>query len=218
MRRRNLIPLLIFLAGAAAVAFAWMLFAKTEQDRYDATLKIAHSRSVIKLAMTVHHASGPISDESYLMNDIDGSSSSEYRAVGRSGTTIKVDSLPHQTIDVSFFFDKVVSDGIWELANRPVRGDATTRYTIEIYQLADKDHGSHRFTFNDPHYWATTGGHQYHIHLDKNKPVPDLLSMSSTVVVEPRYERLVNDFLGFGAQGFREKIVAARAKLRGTKS
>jgi hypothetical protein len=218
VRNRNLIPLLIFLAGAAAVAFAWVLFAMTEQGRYDATLKVAHSRSVIKLGMSIHHATGPISDETYLMNDIDGASSSEYRAIGRTGTTIKVNALPHQTVDVAFFFDRTVSDGIWELASRPVRGDADTRYTVSIYQMTNGQHGSHSFTFTDPHYWATTGGHQYRIHLDKKKPVPDLLTMSSTIVVEPRYERLVNDFLGFGATSFRAKIAAARAKLSGAKS
>jgi hypothetical protein len=216
--KRNLIPLLIFLAGATAVGLAWLLFATTEQGRYDATFKVAHSRSVIKLGMSIHRTNGPISDEIYQMNDIDGTSSSEYRAVGRNGTTIKVDALPHRTIDVSFFFDKAVADGIWELAKRPVRGDAETSYTIDIYQMTNGQHGSHAFSFTDPHYWATTGGHQYKIHLDKNKPVPDLLSMTSTVVVEPRYERLVNDFLAFGAHTFREKIVAARARLRGTKS
>jgi hypothetical protein len=216
--RRSVIPILIFLAAAFAVGLAWLLFAKTEQGRYDATLKVLHSRSVIKLAMDVHHATGPISDEIYRMDDIDGASSSEYRAVGRGGTTIKVNALPHQTVDVAFFFDKTVSDGIWELANRPVRGDADTSYTISIYQESNAAHGSHKFTFTDPHYWATTGGHQYHIHLDKKKPTPDLLTMSSTVVVEPRYERLVNDFLGFGATSFRSKVTAARAKLTGKKT
>jgi hypothetical protein len=211
--RRNLVPLLLFLASASAVALMWWAFAATERTRYAATSAVRQSRSDIALGMQIHHAAGPIVDEFYRLRDLDGVSTSEYRAVGRSGLTVKVDALPRQTVDVAFFFDRSVADGIWELPNRPVRGDASLRYTIDVYQLTDGKHGQHRFTFTDPHYWATTGGHQYHIHLAKNKPVPNLLQMTSNVTVEPRYQRLVDDFAQFGSAQFRAKVVAARAKV-----
>jgi hypothetical protein len=211
---RNPVPWFVFFAGFVAVALMWRYFAIEHSDEYAAVRKVARSHSDIKLGMQIHHTDGPISDEYYQMEDVDGVSTSEYRAVGRNGTTVKVDALPRQTFDVAFLFDRAVADGIWELADRPIRGDATTRYTVDIYQLTNGKHGSHHFSFTDPHYWATTGGHQFHIHLDKNKPVPDLLRMSSTVTVEPRYERLVGDFLTFGTAQFKEKIAQAQAKIR----
>ena len=214
--KRNPVPFLLFLAGVVAVAAMWYAFATNERSRYAQTLKVQQSHSDIKLGMQIHHLTGPFTDEYYDLDDRDGISTSDYRAVGRSGVTVRVAALPRQTVDVAFFFDKVVQDGIWELSNRPVRGDASARYTIQVYQLTNGKHGSRRFTFTDPHYWATTGGHQYHIHLDKNKPVPNFLQMSSTVLVEPRYEKLVNDFLQYGSPAFREKIAAAQAKIRGT--
>jgi hypothetical protein len=147
------------------------------------------------------------------MDDKDGTSTSEYRVIGRSGLVVRIEDLPRRTTDVPFFFDQTVSDGIWDLPDRPVRGDASVQYTIDVYQLSNGKHGSHQFTFTDPHYWATTGGHQFHIHLDKNKPLPDLLHMSSTTLIEPRYEKLVNDFRAYGSPLFRSKIDAAQARV-----
>jgi len=96
----------------------------------------------------------------------------------------------------------------------PPRGDTTVSYTIAVYQLTDNQSGEHTFTFTDPHYWATTGGRQYHIHLDKDKPLPDLLTLRSTSFAEPRYGKIVHDFDAFNPPGFRATLAAARAKLR----
>jgi len=215
---RNPVPAFVFLMGFVAVALMWRYFAVEHAADYAAVRQVARSHSDIKLGMRIHHSSGAIGDEFYSMEDRDGLSTSEYRAAGRGGTTIKVDALPRRTVDVAFLFDRAVADGIWDLSDRPLRGDATTRYTVGIYQLSNGKHGSHQFTFTDPHYWATTGGHQFHLHLERNKPVPDLLRMSSTVTVEPRYERLGKDFLGYGTSQFRQKVAQAQAKLRATRS
>jgi len=215
--KRNPVPFLLFVAGVVAVGAMWYAFATTERSRYSQTLKVRQSASDDRIEMRVHHLSGPIADEYYSMEDSNGISTSTYRAVGSNGLTVRVVALPRQTVDVAFFFDKVVQDGIWELTNKPVRGDASLRYTIQVYQLTNGKHGSRQFTFTDPHYWATTGGHQYQIHLDKNKPVPNLLRMSSTTLVEPRYAKLVDDFLNYGSPDFREKIAAAQAKIRAYK-
>ena len=215
--RRNPVPPLVFLALLLSIAGGWWLFSKTESGRYDATRRIAQSRSEIRLSMTVRHRSGPISEEEYRLADLNGLSQAEYRAVGRNGVTVRVDSLPHETFDVSFLFDQAVVDGIWELASKPARGDTSSLYTISVSQLTDNQHGSHQFEFTDPHYWASTGGHQFTIHLDRTKPLPDLLRMSSTTLVDPRYEKLADDFERFGSPEFRERIADARTKIeRGT--
>jgi hypothetical protein len=200
-----------------AVGFGGWFFARQEGGRLDATLRVAHSYSDIRLGLKLLHTSGPIAEEDYAMENRNGSSSSSYRALGRSGTVIDVKALPRETYDVTFLFEQLVSDGIWELRSRPLRGNAATRYTIDVAQTIDGQHGSHHFTFTDPEYWATTGGHQFKIHLDRNKPVPDLLQMTSTTVVEPRYAKLVADFQNFGTPAFRRRLVEAQARLRGAK-
>jgi hypothetical protein len=215
---RNPVPWFIFIIAVVGISLMMWYFFFEHAGESAKVRAVARSASDIKLGMQIHHANGPISDEFYSMEDKNGLSTSQYRAVSRNGTTIRVDALPRETVDVAFLFGRAVTDGIWELQDRPLRGDATMRYTVDVYQLTNGKHGSHRFSFTDPHYWATTGGHQFHIHLDKNKPVPDLLRMSSTVVVEPRYERLVRDFLAFGTTQFKDKVVQAQAKLREARS
>ncbi len=206
---------MVTLAAILAVALGWLLFSKTESNRYEAARKVATAYSDERLGLVISYAAGPIQSETYRMEDRNGVSTSEYHVSGRNGLTINVTTLPQETFDVSFFFEKAVADGIWDLRSRPPRGSAAERYTIDVYQLNAGQHGSHAFTFTDPHYWATTGGHQFTIHLDRNKPVPDLLRMSSTTLVEPRYGKLIEDFTSFGTPTFRQKVAAARARVLG---
>jgi len=215
---RNPIPKLVFLTAIVAIGGAYWLFQTTLLPRYAGTRAVLASRSELRLAMTVHHATGPITEESYAMSDIDGLSSSSYRAQSRNGVQITIAERPRRTIEagpnVAYFFQQAVADGIWELTTKPPRGDTSTQYTIDVYQRTGDAHGSRRITFTDPHYWATTGGHQFHLVLSKNKPLPDLLNVSSTTLIEPRYQKLVDDFRSFGPESFREKIAAAQSRLK----
>ncbi|MBD5634066.1 MAG: hypothetical protein IAI49_06265 [Candidatus Eremiobacteraeota bacterium] len=215
--RRNPIPILILALSLAGLLAAYALFNRTVVPRYVAARKVLNQRSDIRLSLTISHDRGALSEEDYSMSDIDGVSASRYRAVGRSGTAITVEERPRTTLDpganVAFFFGKAVQDGIWDLTNKPPRGDTSTHYSVHVYQLAGDEHGARDYTFTDPHYWATTGGHQFHIRLARNKPVPDLLQMSSTVLVEPRYAAIVDDFRAFGPDTFRAKAAQARARL-----
>ena len=185
--------------------------------RFAATREVAAQRSEVRLGMRVRHDRGALIEEDYEMSNVDGVSSSSFRAASRGGVQITIEERPRRSLDagtnVAFFFQQAVADGIWELPSRPLRGDTSTHYEIHIFQLTGDRHGSRRFAFTDPHYWTTTGGHQFLIKLDKNKPVPDLLQLKSTVLVEPRYEKLVVDFRSFGPRAFRQKIAAARLRL-----
>ncbi len=212
---------LVAVALVVAVIGMWQLFARTESGRYDAARKVAQSRSDIHINLQLKHATGPIGQESYAIRDNDGVSTVTYTATNRGGITVHV-TAPARTTreygsDVAYLFGQLVQDGIWDLGDKPPRGDTSTQYTISVWQLVDGQHGEHHFTFTDPHYWATTGGHQFHITLDRNKPVPDLVSMKSTVMVEPRYGKLVDDILAFGSPGFRQTVVAQRARLAARK-
>jgi hypothetical protein len=214
---RNPIPILITLAGLVAVGAAYWVFQTTELPRYRGANQVLVSRSELKLWMTVRHTTGKIAEEDYAMSDIDGLSRSRYRAVGRDGLSITIDEKPTETVqegpNVAYFFQEVVQDGIWDLQSKPPRGDRTTTYRVDIYQRTGDQAGSRSVRFTDPHYWATTGGHQFHLTLAKDKPLPNLLTMTSTTLTEPRYEKIVEDFREFGPQSFRDKVAAAQERL-----
>jgi hypothetical protein len=211
----------IFVAIALAVAVfgMWQLFSRTESGRYEAAHKVQQSRSEIHIDLVIVHDKGHIAQESYAIADIDGVSSVTYNVTDRAGKTVHVTAPAHKTkeygSDVAYLFGQTVQDGIWDLTDKPLRGDTSTHYTITVRQLVDGQQGSHHFTFTDPNYWATTGGHQFHITLDRNKPVPDLVNMKSTVLVEPRYGKLVDDIEGFGSPAFRKTVAAWRTRLSG---
>jgi len=215
--RRNPIPILIFLVSLAGLAVAYGFFQAAVLPRYKASRTVLVSHSDVRLSLAVRYTRGPLVEERYAMRDLDGTSSSSYRATGRSGLQISITERPRATLEdgpnVAYFFQRAVADGIWELRTQPPRGDTSVQYVLDVYQLVNGQHGSRHMVFTDPHYWATTGGHQYTIHLDKHKPVPDLISLSSTALVEPRYERVIADFRTFGPESFRSKIRAARVRL-----
>jgi hypothetical protein len=215
--RRNPIPVLIFVATLIGLGAAYAYFQQTQTGRYEAARSVLAQRSEIRLRMTVRYDKGPLASEEYQMSDIEGTSGVRYTAIGRGGTQITIDERPRRTLEqganVAFLFDELVQHGIWELRSKPPRGDTATHYDIEIAQVSGSGHGSREIVFTDPHYWATTGGHQFHITLAKNKPIPDLLNLSSTVLVEPRYGELVAAFRAFGPPSLRAKMAAARVRL-----
>ncbi|HEY5341446.1 MAG TPA: hypothetical protein VIK27_10500 [Candidatus Aquilonibacter sp.] len=210
--RRFPVSLLILVVAVAAVAGGWMLFAKAEHERFVAVDRVNRSRSEIRFSYIVDHTSGRIAREVWSMQNINGHSMASYTAVDRHGTKATFDE---QIVgyDVTFLFDKLVQDGIWELETRPFRGSSQTLHVVAISQVADKSQGSHRFQFSDAHYIATEAGREYHIHLDPHKPVPDLVNLQSTSTADPRYEKIVQDFEQFGPPRFKATIAAAKAKL-----
>lgn len=220
--RRNAVPLLIFAVVAAGLVVAALVYSNAVAPRIARNHDVLTSASDVRIGMSVRYAKGALAEERWTMRDRDGLSTSSYRAVGRNGVQVTIDERPREVLDastnVAYLFGKVVQDGIWDLASKPPRGDTNATYRIDVYQLITGQHGSRSFAFTDPHYWATTGGHQFTIHLDKNKPVPDLLHLSSTTLVEPRYEQLVQDFRTFGPQSFRDRIASEKKRRFGIAS
>jgi hypothetical protein len=211
--RRFPVTLLILAAVLVAGVGGWLLFAQQEHDRFVAVDRINHSRSEFTLEYTVSHTSGPIAREVWSMKNIDGHSTASYAAVDRHGTKARFDE-PVAGYDVTFLFEKLIQDGIWNLETRPFRGSSETLHVVKISQVADKASGSHRFLFSDARYIATEAGREYHIHLDPHKPVPDLVNLESTSTADPRYQKIVEDFEQFGSPSFKRTIAEARAKLR----
>jgi hypothetical protein len=216
--RIRAVPLIVLLAAIVAIVGGWYMFAKTESGRIEATRAIQASRSEIAVGLDIAHDNGPIAHEAYRMSDNDGISRVQYTGTGRSGAAYRVIEPARATKDpttnVAVLFGELQQDGIWDLGNAPARGEKSVAYTVTVSQTVNGQHGAHTFTFTDPHYWATTGGQQYHIKLDKNKPVPDLVQLKSTAIAEPRYGRIVSDFLDFGSPAFRSAVAAQQRKLR----
>ena len=210
--RRSFTAPLITIAVLAAFVAGWLIFAKEEATRATAVHRVLHQRSVLRLRYEITSTRGPYERETYGMLDDDGKSSVTYAVTDRRGTTASFD-MPVNGYDVSFLFQKLVLDGMWDVITEPPRGDRTKAYLITIAQTADTRSGSRTVGFTDPHYWAVEGGHAYTIKLDKNEPVPDLISLKSTSLAEPRLEKIVADFNAFAPPGFRREIESARKKL-----
>jgi hypothetical protein len=210
--RRFPVTVLILVAAIAVFVGGWILFAKSEHERFVAVQRVGRSRSEIRLSYIVDHTSGRIAREVWSMKNIDGHSVASYAAIDRKGTKATFDEqIPGY--DVTFLFDRLVADGIWELQTRPFRGSSEVLHVVEISQVADKSSGSHRFQFSDAHYIAKEAGREYHIHLDPHKPVPDLVNLQSTSTADPRYQKIAEDFESFGPARFKATIAAAKAKL-----
>lgn len=210
MRRFPTTPLILIIAVLAAVG-GWLLFARGEHDRFVAVKDVRLSRSEIRFSYAVDHVQGPIAREEWRFANLEGRSTASYTAVDRRGTRATFDERV-DGYDVTFLFERLVQDGIWELPTRPFRGKPDV-HVVRIEQVAQSRSGFHEFRFSDPHYLATSAGREYHLHLDRAKPVPDLLRLDSTSSADARYQRIVDDVERFGSPRFKRTIATAREKL-----
>ncbi|MGZ3497950.1 MAG: hypothetical protein ACXWNK_12755 [Vulcanimicrobiaceae bacterium] len=210
---RNLVPISIAIFAIIMIVGGFYLYRGTELNRTGQMEKIARSRSLVELKMTVQYDKPPIYQEVYSMRDVNGVSTAQYTIHGYNGKLITITAPPDRTTNVSFFFEKTVQDGIWKLMNKPPRGNTDVHYTISVHQEVNGEQGSRTIVFTDPHYWAVTAGRQYAIHLDPHKPTPDLLHLQSTSVADPRYQQIVDDFRNFGPPSFRAKVEQARRAI-----
>ncbi len=208
------VPLFITVLSIAALVSGLFIFWGPETTRFAQSQKVRAAKSDDRMGLTITYDRGPIEREEYRMEDRDGTSTAVYRISATSGKSVTVSSPRVQTYTVPFFFEKLIQDGIWKITNRPPRGDTSAHYTLYIAQTVAHESGSRTITFTDPHYLATTAGRQFVIHLDRHKPTPDLLKLSSTVLADKRYQKLVQDFREFGAPSFRKTVADAQAKVR----
>ena len=212
--RRFPTSMLILALAVMGLIVGWKLFWPSETQRYQAVQSVRNQRSELHFSETIAHAHGPIAREQWRLDNVNGKSTASYSAENRAGTRVAKFAEPITGYDVTFAFEKLVQDGIWQLHTpRPMRGNTDEVYTVTVAQTAGDKSGAHTFTFADPHYLATTAGRQYQIHLDKNKPVPNLVTLNSTSTADDRYQKVVADFAAFGPPRFKKTVAAARQKL-----
>jgi len=205
--------LAIVVLALVGLVVGFKLFWPSESQRYQAVTSVRQQRSELHFGEVITHDKGPIAREEWRLDNVNGKSTASYVAQNRAGTRVAKFTEPIQGYDVTFAFERLVQNGIWELQTRPLRGKTDDVYTVSVAQTAGDRSGSHKFTFADPHYLATTAGRQYEIHLDKNKPVPDLVTLKSTSTADPRYQSVVDDFARFGPPRFKKTVATAREKL-----
>jgi hypothetical protein len=211
--RRFPTTLVVVTLAVVGLILGWRIFWPSESQRYQAVTAVRTQRSELHFGQVITHEKGPIAREEWRLDNVEGKSTASYTAQNRAGSRVAKFTEPIQGYDVTFAFEKLVQDGIWELQTRPLRGKTDDVYTVSVAQTAGARSGKHRFTFADPHYLATTAGRQYNIHLDKNKPVPNLLTLQSTSTADPRYQKMVDEFASFGPPRFKKTVAAAREKL-----
>jgi hypothetical protein len=212
-RRTTVVPWAIFIFVVVMVIIGIRLYAShPEFTNQGAVEKVEHQPSAIHASLTIRYDKPPIYEEAYTTQDLNGVTSFQYRIRNYAGNQVTITSPPHSTTDVSYFFGKLVQDGVWDLMNKAPAGDTSAHYTIYVQQTADFKTGDRTITFTDPHYWATTAGHQYSIDLRNTNP-NDLLKLHGTQLADPRYQQIVDDFRSFGPPAFRDKVTALRASF-----
>jgi hypothetical protein len=213
--RRFPIEIVIVALCVVFLILGWRIYGAGEMGRFAPVIHAQKAPSQLYARLTIDYAKPPIATEEYRTSDVEGVSSFQYSIRGYDGREITVNAPPARVYDVSFFFGRLVQDGVWDLVDKPSRPDANAHYTVYVKQLADFQHGQRTVTFTDPQYWATKSGREYSIDLSKGVP-RDLLHVSSTEVADPRYEQIIKDFRDFGPDVFRHNVAAAQERIRGT--
>ncbi len=211
-RRTTIVPWAIFIFIVVMTIVGLRIYAShPEFTEFGGVDKVRAQPSALYARLLIHYDKPPIYEEEYDMQDVEGESTFSYRIRSYAGKEVTI-QLPRAApmTDVSFFFGKLVQDGVWDLMDKPPRGNTDAHYTVYVKQLADFKQGDRTITFTDPHYWATTAGRQYTIDLRKTNP-NDLLKLSSTQLADPHYQEIVNDFRAFGPPAFRAKVAQVRA-------
>jgi hypothetical protein len=212
MRRGSLTFWLIAAFAVVIAVIAYRAYLSDVVAPLTQVAKVRSAPSKIYTHLLIAYDKPPVFQEEYDMQDVNGASTYDYRIRTYSGKQITITSPPHATYDVSFFFGKLVQDGVWQLVNKPPRGNTAIHYTVYVKQEVDFKQGDRTILFTDPHYWATTAGRQYEIDLRKTNP-NDLLKLNSNTLNDPRYLQIVRDFRSFGPPEFRARIESVRRQL-----
>ena len=212
--RRPWLPTALFIFAIVFLVVGTIFIKWPDFQNKPEVSRVRQAPTVLELRLTITYDKPPIYQEQYLIRNNNGLSMAQYKITGYSGKVVSIIMPPAQRYDMTFFFEDVVADGVWQLTNRPPRGNTDVRYTLYVHEIANRRQGSRTITFTDPHYWAVTAGRQYSIHLSPNSPTPDLLKLKSTSLADPRFEKIVQAFRSFGPPSFRQKILQAQQLIR----
>ena len=208
-------PIEWFIVAICAVGLivGWRIYGAGEMGRFAPAIHAQRAPSKLYARLVITYPKPPIEQEEYQMSDDEGVSTFQYVIRGTQGHVVTVKAPAARVYDVSFFFGRLVQDGVWQLENKAPLPDAPERYAVYVKQAVDYKQGERLVTFTSPRYWATKAGREYQIDLSKGVP-SDLMHIASTQVADPRYEQIVKDFRDFGPDVFRRNVAAAQQQIR----
>ncbi len=212
--RRPWLPATLFIFAIVFLVAGTIFIKWPDFQNKPEVAKVLEAPTVLDLRLTITYDNPPIYQEQYVIRNNNGLSTAQYKISGFSGKVVSITIPPAKRYDMTFFFEDVVQDGVWQLTNRPPRGNTDVHYVLYVHEVANRRQGSRTILFTDPHYWAVTAGRQYEIHLSPNSPTPDLLKLNSTSLADPRFEKIVRAFRSFGPSSFRQKIAQAQELVR----
>lgn len=178
---------------------------------YGKIVSMRGAPSHIAASLTIHYTKPPIYQEMYQVRDDNGVSTYEYVVRSYAGRQITVRAPPRVIYDVSFFFGKLIQDGIFDVPSLPARGNAQVSYTVDARRTEAMHTDTNSADFTDPQFWATTKTHVYHLHLSPTGPLPNVFTLHGGAIRDPRYLQIVNDFRTFGPSVFRTAVTRAKA-------
>ena len=217
MRRDSWFGTAVFVFAVVFVVCGLLFVKWPDFQHKQEVARVLNSQSVLDTSLAIKYAKPPIYLEQYTMRNDNGVSTAQYKVQGYSGKVVTITLPPEQTYAVTFFFEQIVQDGIWQLVNKPSAGNTSALYTLHIHQVADTKQGTRTILFTDPHYWAVLAGRQYEIQLSPNSPTPDLTKLKSTSLADPRYAQIVQAFRDFGPPAFRARVESARRLVSASK-
>ncbi len=217
MRRSSWFGTAVFVFAVIFIVCGLVFIKWPDFQHKQELVNVLHSKSILDVSLTIKYDKPPVYLEQYVMHNENGISSAQYKVQGYSGKVVTIALPPDKTYAVTFFFEQVVQDGIWQLVNKPSIGNTSLHYTLHIHQVAGDKQGTRTIVFTDPHYWAVAAGRQYEIQLSPNSPTPDLTKLKSTSLADPRYLKIVQAFRSFGTPAFRQKVAQAQALVRSSR-
>jgi hypothetical protein len=208
-RTRTVLAIAILVIG---LTLGYVLFLKPYFTQLEAVDKVRTANSTWTVTMQQYLMQGPISEQTYRINNDNGKVTMFYSATNRDGTVTKQFTVPLAGPQATFLFEALRADGIWELLDKPVRSNPRDEYVFFIRQTLGDEGGQRAFGFSDPIFWATTKGREYPVNVKAmNKSNP--LAVTSRPLRDPRYLKIVQLMETFGPPSVQQAEATIRAEL-----
>lgn len=208
-RQRSVLVIITFIV---VFALGYILFLKPYFGEQEAVDKVRNANSTWTVTMQQYLTRGPLSEQTYRINNDNGKVMMFYSATNRDGTITKQFNVPLSGPEATFLFEALRAEGIWELPDKAVRPDSREQDIIFVRQTLGNEGGQRAFGFSDPIFWATTKGREYPVNV-KNMSQPNPLAVTSHPLREPRYLKVVQLIEAFGPPSVQQAEATIRSEL-----
>jgi hypothetical protein len=198
----SLRSLFVVILIVALIIVAYVFFFRPFLSVQPQVRGVINANSTWSVTMQEYELTGPLSAETYRISNDNGKVTMYYAATNRAMTVTKEFSVPLVGPDATFLFEGLRADGIWEVADIPVRPHPQTEFIIEVDQTLGDEGGTRSFSFSDPRYWAMTHAQEFELHLPRTGSLSGTnartLGVAGRKLQDPRYLKMVESIRGFG--------------------